>query len=214
MASLPQFFQLSRLFSCGPKSALLYRPHQRFKRGLFRRSSVVEQLTVNQFVVGSIPTAGASIPQISEFSAIACSPPRHNRNWLKTKGFPQRIRRASRAITASEAPYLARGPLCLSPEYRTRNRWPTLARNVLARHHRDQPPEVRVRNWVLGFNAAIFCTTVLSGPYAEGLALLKSHLGFGRRQGWQGILPIIIELREQLKNLGARGFAHGAHCRL
>lgn len=26
---------------------------------VFRRSSAVEQLTVNQFVVGSIPTAGA-----------------------------------------------------------------------------------------------------------------------------------------------------------
>ena len=29
----------------------------------FRRSSAVEQLTVNQFVVGSIPTAGAILPQ-------------------------------------------------------------------------------------------------------------------------------------------------------
>jgi hypothetical protein len=27
---------------------------------VFRRSSAVEQLTVNQFVVGSIPTAGAN----------------------------------------------------------------------------------------------------------------------------------------------------------
>ena len=27
---------------------------------MFRRSSVVEQLTVNQFVVGSTPTAGAN----------------------------------------------------------------------------------------------------------------------------------------------------------
>ena len=32
---------------------------------VFRRSSVVEQLTVNQLVVGSTPTVGASItPQI------------------------------------------------------------------------------------------------------------------------------------------------------
>lgn len=29
---------------------------------VFRRSSAVEQLTVNQLVVGSIPTAGAIIP--------------------------------------------------------------------------------------------------------------------------------------------------------
>ena len=29
---------------------------------MFRRSSAVEQLTVNQLVVGSIPTAGAKIP--------------------------------------------------------------------------------------------------------------------------------------------------------
>ena len=28
---------------------------------VFRRSSVVEQLTVNQFVVGSTPTAGANL---------------------------------------------------------------------------------------------------------------------------------------------------------
>ena len=41
--------------------ALLYRPHT-----LFRRSSVVEQLTVNQFVVGSTPTAGAT-----EFKGLA-----------------------------------------------------------------------------------------------------------------------------------------------
>ncbi len=31
-------------------------------RGPFRRSSAVEQLTVNQLVVGSIPTAGATFP--------------------------------------------------------------------------------------------------------------------------------------------------------
>jgi hypothetical protein len=30
--------------------------------GQFRRSSAVEQLTVNQLVVGSIPTAGANFP--------------------------------------------------------------------------------------------------------------------------------------------------------
>ena len=30
---------------------------------MFRRSSAVEQLTVNQLVVGSIPTAGAKIPK-------------------------------------------------------------------------------------------------------------------------------------------------------
>jgi hypothetical protein len=35
---------------------------------VFRRSSAVEQLTVNQLVVGSIPTAGAKkFPQISVF---------------------------------------------------------------------------------------------------------------------------------------------------
>ncbi len=34
----------------------------------FRRSSVVEQLTVNQFVVGSTPTAGAK-----EFKGLACN---------------------------------------------------------------------------------------------------------------------------------------------
>ena len=32
-------------------------------RIMFRRSSAVEQLTVNQFVVGSIPTAGANHPR-------------------------------------------------------------------------------------------------------------------------------------------------------
>ena len=31
---------------------------------VFRRSSVVEQLTVNQLVVGSNPTAGAKIPNV------------------------------------------------------------------------------------------------------------------------------------------------------
>ena len=31
------------------------------RAGVFRRSSAVEQLTVNQLVVGSIPTAGAKI---------------------------------------------------------------------------------------------------------------------------------------------------------
>jgi hypothetical protein len=35
---------------------LLDTPHK------FRRSSAVEQLTVNQLVVGSIPTAGANSP--------------------------------------------------------------------------------------------------------------------------------------------------------
>jgi hypothetical protein len=30
---------------------------------VFRRSSAVEQLTVNQLVVGSIPTAGAKFPK-------------------------------------------------------------------------------------------------------------------------------------------------------
>ena len=30
-----------------------------FEKKIFRRSSAVEQLTVNQLVVGSIPTAGA-----------------------------------------------------------------------------------------------------------------------------------------------------------
>ena len=30
---------------------------------MFRRSSAVEQLTVNQLVVGSIPTVGAKLPQ-------------------------------------------------------------------------------------------------------------------------------------------------------
>ena len=38
--------------SCGEKNPKLYSPQ-------FRRSSAVEQLTVNQLVVGSIPTAGA-----------------------------------------------------------------------------------------------------------------------------------------------------------
>ena len=32
---------------------------------MFRRSSAVEQLTVNQLVVGSIPTAGANIPHVA-----------------------------------------------------------------------------------------------------------------------------------------------------
>ncbi len=32
---------------------------------MFRRSSAVEQLTVNQLVVGSIPTAGANYPNIT-----------------------------------------------------------------------------------------------------------------------------------------------------
>ena len=44
-----------------------------YKRAkLFRRSSVVEQLTVNQLVVGSSPTAGA----------IFYSPPRAGANQL------------------------------------------------------------------------------------------------------------------------------------
>ena len=34
-------------------------PPPRYIRPVFRRSSAVEQLTVNQLVVGSIPTAGA-----------------------------------------------------------------------------------------------------------------------------------------------------------
>jgi hypothetical protein len=38
---------------------LLYGPQ-------FRRSSAVEQLTVNQLVVGSIPTAGANIKLLSQ----------------------------------------------------------------------------------------------------------------------------------------------------
>jgi len=33
---------------------------------VFRRSSAVEQLTVNQLVVGSIPTAGAKNPPIEQ----------------------------------------------------------------------------------------------------------------------------------------------------
>ena len=36
----------------------------------FRRSSAVEQLTVNQLVVGSIPTAGAIFPQESNNLAL------------------------------------------------------------------------------------------------------------------------------------------------
>tara|TARA_B100000925_G_scaffold180223_1_gene136012 strand:+ start:284 stop:472 length:189 start_codon:yes stop_codon:yes gene_type:complete len=34
---------------------------------LIRRSSAVEQLTVNQLVVGSIPTAGANSLKINDF---------------------------------------------------------------------------------------------------------------------------------------------------
>jgi hypothetical protein len=37
------------------------RKHRRYTARQFRRSSAVEQLTVNQLVVGSIPTAGAKI---------------------------------------------------------------------------------------------------------------------------------------------------------
>ena len=33
------------------------------QRDIFRRSSAVEQLTVNQLAVGSIPTAGAKLPK-------------------------------------------------------------------------------------------------------------------------------------------------------
>jgi hypothetical protein len=36
-------------------------------RPMVRRSSAVEQLTVNQLVVGSIPTAGAKIPPQEQF---------------------------------------------------------------------------------------------------------------------------------------------------
>ena len=34
---------------------------------VFRRSSAVEQLTVNQLVVGSIPTAGATFSQENQY---------------------------------------------------------------------------------------------------------------------------------------------------
>ena len=37
---------------------------------MFRRSSAVEQLTVNQLVVGSIPTAGANFLLCSEFGTL------------------------------------------------------------------------------------------------------------------------------------------------
>jgi hypothetical protein len=40
-----------------PQNAFAIRTHT--ARYVFRRSSAVEQLTVNQLVVGSIPTAGA-----------------------------------------------------------------------------------------------------------------------------------------------------------
>tara|TARA_X000000368_G_scaffold255061_1_gene201625 strand:+ start:703 stop:864 length:162 start_codon:yes stop_codon:yes gene_type:complete len=36
---------------------------------VFRRSSAVEQLTVNQLVVGSIPTAGAISLKVNDFLA-------------------------------------------------------------------------------------------------------------------------------------------------
>ncbi len=45
---------------------------------MFRRSSAVEQLTVNQLVVGSIPTAGAKdFKGLAEFqlTAFLCSNP-------------------------------------------------------------------------------------------------------------------------------------------
>jgi hypothetical protein len=39
---------------------------------MFRRSSAVEQLTVNQLVVGSIPTVGAKLPHLLRSLAIQC----------------------------------------------------------------------------------------------------------------------------------------------
>ena len=45
----------------------LYAPRSACYTALvFRRSSAVEQLTVNQLVVGSIPTAGAKISQLQQ----------------------------------------------------------------------------------------------------------------------------------------------------
>ena len=51
-------FQNGKKPTLRPKFPLLYGPHR--KVIVFQRSSAVEQLTVNQLVVGSIPTAGAN----------------------------------------------------------------------------------------------------------------------------------------------------------
>ena len=44
---------------------------------VFRRSSVVEQLTVNQLVVGSTPTVGANIRRFRVISSVGRAPPLH-----------------------------------------------------------------------------------------------------------------------------------------
>ena len=61
MASLPpyherNFFHKNRKYPLDVLNRTCYTHHK------FRRSSAVEQLTVNQLVVGSIPTAGANQP--------------------------------------------------------------------------------------------------------------------------------------------------------
>ena len=59
VAALPlNNFKNSKKPTLRPKFPLLYGPHR--KVIVFQRSSAVEQLTVNQLVVGSIPTAGAN----------------------------------------------------------------------------------------------------------------------------------------------------------
>ena len=45
---------------------------------VFRRSSAVEQLTVNQLVVGSIPTAGANKNKHLGDAAARCEPLKHS----------------------------------------------------------------------------------------------------------------------------------------
>ena len=55
-----------------------HRPQQEFmlKYDCFRRSSAVEQLTVNQLVVGSIPTAGANLLPNSQTVFLSDTAPR------------------------------------------------------------------------------------------------------------------------------------------
>jgi hypothetical protein len=52
----------SKKYLFAGKKSLAATESDYYKARMFRRSSAVEQLTVNQLVVGSIPTAGANTP--------------------------------------------------------------------------------------------------------------------------------------------------------
>lgn len=60
----PKFFHENRKYPLDVLNRTCYTHHK------FRRSSAVEQLTVNQLVVGSIPTAGAKKQHLGDLRGV------------------------------------------------------------------------------------------------------------------------------------------------